>query len=97
MSLRLVSFASISALLLIASAPAFADDATIMTNDQANIITGDRTTGINLNNQHTSVDSPRRGNTGTSMGNRQTNDISGNDSYGSNENNQGKNVRRNRR
>jgi hypothetical protein len=97
MSLRLVSFGFASALLLIAGSPAFADDATIMNNDQANIITGDRNTGINTNNQHTSIDSPRRGNTGTSMGNRQINDISGNDNYGSNENNNGKSVRRNRR
>ena len=97
MSLRLVSFGFAAALLLNAGAPAFADDAGILNNDQGNIITGDRTTGINRNNQTTSTDSTRRGNTGAAMGNRQTNDIQGNDSYGENINNQNQKVRRNRR
>ena len=102
MSLRLVSFGFAAALLLIAGAPAFADDsagdsAGILNNDQGNIITGDRSIGINRNNQNTSTDSPRRGNTGAAMGNRQTNDIQGNDNYGENINNQNQKVRRNRR
>ena len=90
MSLRLVSFASISALLLIASAPAFAQDrdtAVIQTNTQGNVTTGNGNTSINESKQIFSVKGRiRSGNTGVVQGNAQMNDTQGNNGLSVNTN-----------
>jgi type IV secretory pathway TrbL component len=93
MSLRLVSFGLAAAALLVAGAPAFADDATIMDNSQVNIVTGNDNNSANINKQTYSADGYSRGNTGTSMKNGQVNDVEGDRNTSINTNNQGKKTR----
>jgi hypothetical protein len=78
MSSRLIAFGFAAALLLIAGAPAFADDAVVMDSSQENVTTGNRNNSANLNSQDAAIDG-RNGNSGTSMRSRQNNDTLGND------------------
>jgi opacity protein-like surface antigen len=88
MSLRLISFGLISAVVLM-SVPAFADDAVIQDSRQENVVTGDRSNAINSSRQSSETDSRRRsGNTGTSQRNDQVNDVQGNDNNAINVNDQ---------
>jgi hypothetical protein len=80
MSLRLMSFGLISAVVLMSGLPAFADDAVIQDNVQESVVTGSRNNSVNASEQSSDTDSRRRaGNTGTSQRNAQMNDVQGND------------------
>ena len=79
MSSRLVTFGFAAALLLIAGAPAFADDAAVLDSKQENVTTGNRNNSVNLNSQDAAIDG-RNGNSGVSIRGSQVNDTVGNDS-----------------
>ena len=80
MSLRLLSFGLISAVVLMSGLPAFADDAVIQDNVQESVVTGNRNKSVNLSEQSSETDNRRRGvNTGTSQRNAQVNDVQGDD------------------
>ena len=88
MSLRLVAFGFTAALLLIAGAPAFADDATVMDNSQENVTTGNDNISGNRNFQDASTNSRRNSDSGTSMRSRQVNDTVGDGNTSLNDNTQ---------
>jgi hypothetical protein len=83
MSLRLVSFGFTAALLLIAGAPAFADDsnASIQNAESVTVITGHDNT-VNSSSTQT-IDNNRRapGSTGVSQTTRTNTDIQGSGNY----------------
>ncbi len=83
MSSRLVTFAFAAALLLIAGAPAFADDAVIMDSKQESVITGNRNDSFNRSSQDAAIDG-RNSNTGVSIRGNQVNDTVGNDNNSAN-------------
>ncbi len=82
MSLRTASFGLASALLLITGIPAFAggDSATILDNQQTNVITGNGNSTVNVSKQRstTTQRGRRTGDSGTSIVNTQSNDVFGN-------------------
>ncbi|WP_295620202.1 hypothetical protein [Chamaesiphon sp. GL140_3_metabinner_50] len=78
MSSRSIAFGFAAALLLIAGAPAFADDAAVFTSNQENVITGNRNNSVNVGSQDAAIEG-RNSNTGTSMRSNQVNDTVGND------------------
>jgi hypothetical protein len=82
MSLRLISFGLISAVVMMSALPAFADgdDAVIQDNVQESVVTGNRNNTINKSEQSSETNNRRRaGNTGTSQRNAQMNDVQGSD------------------
>jgi hypothetical protein len=61
------------------SLPAHADTATVITNDQSNVTTGNRNySEQTIKNRVTNVDTRNRDSAGTSIGTRQSNDTLGN-------------------
>jgi hypothetical protein len=90
MSLRLVSFTSISALLLIAVTPAFAGDTGIIQkNFQGSATTGNGNTSINENKQiYLNNKYSNSGNTGVSQDNAQMHDTQGHGNFNVNQNSQ---------
>lgn len=89
MSLRNISIA-LASVVVLAAAPAFAQDAAIVQdNVQTNTITGNRNTARNTSNQAAGVTQRgRTGDTGVSQRNDQLNDLAGNRNNANNDNNQ---------
>jgi hypothetical protein len=81
------------------SLPAHADTATVITNDQGNVTTGDRNNSEQtIKNRVTNLDSRNRDSAGTSIGTRQSNDTLGNRNNNYQDaDNKVTNVRRNNR